>query len=149
MKKILLLLIISFFISCSSDTTTKDVESVSYNKLKAYNKSIAFFYYDENNLKTGNSRIYLDTITGILTQYTSHTNQNDTSEKFGIKSSVFYSNYKNSNVDYLKYEVNDNSLIIMMSHNKTSDKFEFKRFKTSTVIFSNDAAIKEYYKKIP
>jgi hypothetical protein len=149
MKKIILLLISSFFISCSSDNTTKDDGPVSYNKLKAYNKSIAFFYYDENNLKTGISRIYLDTISGIVTQYTSHANQSDTSEEFGIKNSVFYSNYKNTNVDYMQYEVNNNPLIIMMSYNKTSNKFEFKRFSPGAVIFSSDAKITEYYKKFP
>lgn len=149
MKKIILLLLTGLFISCSSDNTTKDVAAVSYDKLKAYNKSTAFFYYDENNIKTGISRIYLDTVSGIFTQYTSHKNQNDTSEQFGIKSSVIYNNYKNSNVDYILYEVNNNPLMILMSHNKTSQKYEFKRFNPGAVVFSNDTTITEYYKKTP
>jgi hypothetical protein len=92
MKKIVLLLLIGFiFISCSSDNITKDDAPVSYNKLKAYNKSISFFYYSTDGTKTGISRIYLDTINSGFTQYTSYKNpvKDDTSEEFNIINSYF------------------------------------------------------------
>lgn len=151
MIRILLLTISCFLFSCSSDTITSETTSVSFDNLKAYNKNIAFFYYSPDPTINGNSRIYLDTIAGSITQYTSHrsTNQSDSSEEFGIKKSVFYGNYKNTNVDFMLYEVNNNPLIIMMSHDKNSNKFEFKRFSNAAISFSNNAESLEYYKKLP
>jgi hypothetical protein len=155
MKKNILLLLILFISSCSSDETEEKVpidSQVFYDKLKAYKKNISFYYYSDNSSRVGIYRIYLDTISGGITQYTSHRespNQNDTSELFGIKSSSFYPNYKNTNVDYMSYEVNNSSLIILLSHEINTDKFTFKRLDSnSKIIFSNDYPNGEFYKKL-
>jgi hypothetical protein len=156
MKKIILLLaIIPLISSCSTPektTPTEPASTLSYNKLKAYNKIIAYYYYSPDATKNGNSRIYLDTISNIITQYTSHreTNQSDTSESFGIKSTVSYPNYKNTNIDYMSYEVintGNSTSTIMFSHEINTDKFVFKKYTAGTqVILSHDPS--EYYKKM-
>lgn len=155
MKKIILC---SIFISCivacsSSDDNIDDKKiSISYNKLKAHNKVLAYYYYSSDATKNGNSRIYLDTISNIITEYTSRreTNQTDTLELFGIKSTTFYPNYKNTNVDYMSYEVINKEKttgMIIFSHQINTDKFVFKKYKAGTpIIFSHD--LSEYYKEI-
>jgi hypothetical protein len=172
MKKTILSLMIFIAIlnnfSCSSSDDSKKPPTntttpVSFNKLKAYDKIIAYYYYSPDATRNGISRIYLDTVSNIITEYTSHrdTNQNDTSEYFGIKTSTKYTNYENTNIDYISYEVisygvnggvadmKNAPAIIMFSHATNTDKFNFERFKTQPeIIVSNNFNNTEYYKKM-
>ena len=158
MKKFLLLLCISFF-SCSTNKEDVIIDTsipISFDKLKAYNKSTAFFYYSPDPTRVGNSRIYLDTVSGLITQYTSHrtTNQSDTSEKFAIQTTKFYKNYKNTNIDYVFYILNSHTYkdipkIIVLCNDK-SDKFIFYRiYNDNPELFKDDFQNQEYYKKFP
>lgn len=169
MKKIILLTIITIsFFSCSTsdDDNKKEIDPsipVSYNKLKAYNKTTSYYYYSPDPTRNGISRIYLDTINGIITQYTSNksTNQGETSEQFTIKYSEFYKNYKNTNINYVlyivdwmkTYEVNfdikrDKPSIIVLS-NDNSDKFIFYRnYDVPKELFISNFQTTEYYKKL-
>ena len=166
MKTIILYLIFaSCILSCSKpdDSSIESVIPISVNKLKAYNKNIAYYSYNIDPAKNGIYRIYLDTISNIITQYTSHreSNQSDTSESFGIKSSKSYPNYKSTNIDYIIYEINgyevnnvatDIKLApaqLMFSHEINTDKFVFKKFSLGAqIIFSNNSSTNEYYKKM-
>lgn len=171
MKKTILSTIIlitfSFSIfSCSSsddseDTPSDITPSVTYEKLKAYNKTTAYYYYSADGTKNGISRIYLDTINGRITQNTSDrtTNKGETKEEFIIESSVFYKNYNKTNIDYVLYKINymktyevisnierDKPFIIVLSHDN-SDKFVFYRiYGDSKELFLNNFQTTEYYK---
>ncbi len=166
MKKIILyLVIICCGSSCSNpnENSTKLETPISFNKLKAYNNNIDYYSYNIDPAKTGIYRIYLDTISNIISQYTTpkEINQSDILESFGIKSSTLYSNYKNTNIDYIIYEINryevnnvtsDIKLApakLMFSHETNTDKFVFKKFNIDAqIIFSNDSPNFEYYKKM-
>lgn len=155
MKKILLLITAITFISCSSNEKEEDNKinnTTTYDKLKAYNKNVSFYFYSSDPNRNGISRIYLDTISGLITQYTSNRqkpNTSDTSELFGVKKSLFYKNHNNSNIDYIEYQTNNNGLKILFGHEKNTDKFTFKRFESGeTVIFKNEYPNGEFYKKL-
>jgi len=153
MKKITLLLLIGFLIlSCSeSDKNNNSATPINYNQLKAYNKSIAFYSYNSDPSKNGIYRIYLDSVNSIFSQYTSHRDigQSETLEQFKIKKSLYYQNYKNTNIDYMCYEIENSELTIVLSHEIITDKFIFKRYNTNTLsTLPDDSKSIEYFKKI-
>lgn len=156
MKKIFTYSILAvFLISCTSESSETNEESIkksTFNKLKAYNKIISFYYYSPINEVNGKSRVYLDTINSVLSQYTRVQGQSDLLEEFSISESTIYQNYNNSNIDYIKYTVRSTKneqkpIFITLSHKINTDKFFFNRsYINNNETFNDNFKDTEYFK---
>jgi len=151
-KKIILLLLIGFLlVSCSKDSqeTTNPQPTIDspiiYNKLKAYNKNI---YYE--NITSGDwhkIKQNFDTINNTITQDSAQFTGPNIKKIYNVISSSYYSQYKNSGVNYMVYLISNNDYkYIMISHATNVNAVVFKKYKReSDIVFTKSSQDGEYY----